>query len=64
MSIEQLGTDVRLKVLFLDAIEALIFVVDQYSLDVLETVALNILETVGKNDGILHGVNSADSSTR
>jgi len=61
VSIHQLGTDVRLRILVLDRVEALFLVLIQCALNILMSCWLDVVDVVGNKNRVLHGIDSSCS---
>lgn len=61
VSIHQLGTDVRLRILLLDRFEALFLVLIQCGLNILMTRWLDVVDVVGDENCVLHSIDSSCS---
>lgn len=62
MTVHQLGSHVRLRILVLDGVEAFFLVTLQREFDVLKAGGVDVVQVVSKDDSILHRVHSTSST--
>lgn len=64
MSIHQLGANIGLRVLILDGVESLLFVVVKCGFDIVETGGQHVVDMVGKENSVLHCIDRAGACAR